>query len=910
MRVFVLGLIGTLIYLNWTPNTEGSTQILSIERLHAEHAKCSRLQHIPQDPQSSRTKSMRHSESQQPILIRNATVWTGEPRAKSSIEDIRTGKAYTWSHADLLLEDGLIKKVGHHIVDESLPKNVKIIDAGGRQVTAGIIDMHSHTGVDSLPALDGAQDTNELSSDITPYVRSLDGLNPLDPQIRVIKSGGVTTSLILPGSGNNIGGEAFVIKHAVGQSNGRPELSIESLIADPDKTWRYMKMACGENAKNVYGKVGEHGPVSRLGEAWEFRHAFEQAAKYKNSQDEWCATADRIGAQNMQSYLPSDLRWESLSAVLRGQVLVNTHCYTIPDLESFIGYTNEFNFSVRAFHHAHSTYLIPEVLKRAYGGRAPAAALFADNMNYKTEAYVASEQAGKILFENGITPVYVSDNPVLNAQHVVFEAAKAYRAGLPYHAALAGVTSASAELLGLGNRIGKLRPNFDADVVIWDSDPLAVGATPLQVFIDGVPQFEDPVVLDKPFTAPIKHFVSQEVQDQPTAKSRIGFTGVSKILLPGHEQILAEEYSNVVVEDGRISCIGKCHEDVSSLSAADIINLQDGHIAPPLTAFGSLLGIEEITAESTTSDGSLDESSFSAAIDGLRFEGKNLAAAYRHGVTKAITAPKFAYADHKGISAGFRVGAKHALEKGAIFNPHIALHYTLTSDVKSAKTPSISSAIAELRSKLLKAITTSQKEGEIQPAEEVALSKVVNGSLPLVLGIHSADTIASILRLKSEIDTATNSTLRLAILGGAESYILANELAAADVGVILAPLFSYAATWDQRRALTGAPLTNGTAIDVLHAAGVKVAIGVDEDWEARDLFLQAGIVQINSGGKIDEKEALALASRNICEILGLEGLEEKGSDLGEFVVFDGNPLTINGQVRAVADGRGLVSVWA
>lgn len=193
----------------------------------------------------------------------------------------------------------------------------------------------------------------------------------------MIKSGGVTTSLILPGSGNNIGGEAFVIKHAVGKTNGRPELSIESLLADPERNHRYIKMACGENAKNVYGQVGRHyGPFSRLGEAWYFRHAFEQAAALRDSQDDWCAAADSIGAESMSSYLPMELKWETLAAVLRGQVMVNTHCYTIPDLESFIGYSNEFRFPVRAFHHAHSTFLIPEVLKRAYGGRAPAAALF------------------------------------------------------------------------------------------------------------------------------------------------------------------------------------------------------------------------------------------------------------------------------------------------------------------------------------------------------------------------------------------------------------------------------------------------------------------------------------------------------------------------------------------------------
>ena len=127
----------------------------------------------------------------------------------------------------------------------------------------------------------------------------------------------------------------------------------------------------------------DFGPFSRLGESWYFRHAFEEATKLKNAQDDWCDAADRLGARNMQTYLPEELKWESLIAVLRGQVLVNTHCYTIPDLEAYVRHTNEFKFSVRAFHHAHSTFLVPEVLKRAYGDRPPAAALFADNMNYK-----------------------------------------------------------------------------------------------------------------------------------------------------------------------------------------------------------------------------------------------------------------------------------------------------------------------------------------------------------------------------------------------------------------------------------------------------------------------------------------------------------------------------------------------
>lgn len=148
--------------------------------------------------------------------------------------------------------------------------------------------------------------------------------DPLDHQLQVIKSGGVTTSLILPGSGNNMGGEAYVVKHAVGQQDGRTEISAEDMLADPDKNWRYMKMACGENAKRVYGRLGrDFGPFSRLGEAWYFRHAFEQATAMVNAQDDWCAATDKSGVESMQSYLPQELKWESLGALLRGQVRLN-----------------------------------------------------------------------------------------------------------------------------------------------------------------------------------------------------------------------------------------------------------------------------------------------------------------------------------------------------------------------------------------------------------------------------------------------------------------------------------------------------------------------------------------------------------------------------------------------------------
>ncbi|KAI1099069.1 amidohydrolase [Jackrogersella minutella] len=913
IKLFALACLAFIVYAQWrqieSRSKHGSVSKLSVEKLNEDLRFCSKLRSKPQDPIGlGRERNARYVDGHKSTLIKNATIWVGEPADGTSAEDARAGKGFSWTNADVLLEYGLIKEVRKDIDAGSLPSDTTIWDAKGRQLTSGIIDMHSHAGVDSLPDLVGNDDTNEMGSNITPYVRSIDGINVFDHQIQVIKSGGVTSSLVLPGSSNNIGGEAFVIKHAVGKPDGRNETSIADLLADPDRNWRYIKMACGENSKRTYGKAGEHGPTSRLGESWDFRHAFEQAEKQLQAQDDWCTLADSVGVEQMDGYLPQELEWETLVAVLRGQVHVNTHCYTVPDLEAFVDHTNEFKFPVRAFHHAHQTFLIPEVLKRAWGDTPPASALFADNMWYKAEAYIGSEYAGKVLYENGLTPIYVSDNPVLNAQHVVFEAAKAFGYGLPYHAALASVTTAPAERLGLGQRIGKVKPGFDADVVVWDSDPLSVGAAPVQVWIDGTAQFDDPVELKKPFTSVSSPPEVPTTAEETVVASDVVFTGVSKSFLSSE---LQQEYhgqnATVAISGGKITCVGTCATElkIASKLGTKIISLENGYLTRPFTVFGSLIGLNGIDAEKDTDNGGSPDI-FSRGIDGLALDTKKLHYAQKYGVTRAISAPKYSgSATHQGTSVGFRTGAKHALEEGAVFADDVAVHYTLDLSAKRGST-SISNAVNTLRHKLLEAVAADTKASTADPYTEAAfLSKVVDGSLPLAITVHSADTIAAILKVKEVVDNAiessrTGGSIRLVLIGGAESFLLADELAAANVGVVLSPLLSYRNDWDQRRALTGAPLTNGTAVDILVAAGMRVAIGINEDWLVRDVGLLAGIAYKNSQGGLSEKDALGLVSDNVYALLGLEGSEDEN----EFIVFEGSPLELGARVRAVGSGVG------
>ena len=541
-------------------------------------------------------------------------------------------------------------------------------------------------------------------------------------------------------------------------------------------------------------------------------------------------------------------------------------------------------------------------------------------MYYKVEAYTASEQAGKILYDNGITPVYVSDNPVLNSQHVVFEAAKAYSFGLPYHAALAGVTSAPAELLGLGDRVGKIKEGLDADIVVWDSDPLSVGATPIQVWVDGAPQFKDPVILEKPISSPIKpdHTLAN-IKSRIEMDEDVVFTGVSRILISGMELSLkSDTEANVVISNGAILCAGICESEMSVARERNtrVIQLKNGHLTPPFTAFGSGLGLLEIDAEKDTQNGPY--TTWSRAVDGLAFGGKHLTSAFEHGVTRAISAPSTGSINAKGVSVGFSTRANHALEKGAVWEAEAAAHYTLTLRAKNAETESISAAIDALRKKLLTTVFLDPHNGTVAAdaySEQAYLRKVVTEAYPLVLSVHSADRIASIITLKADVEAAMHkaasmpgpmkrASLRVVILGGAEAHLVAPQLASAGISVVLAPLLPHAQSWDQRRSLMGAPLKNGTAIDVLLDSGVLVAIGVEEAWETRELGWLAGWARTNGGGRLTEVDAFDLVGRNLYKMLGLKEHSHKD----EWVVWEGSPLEIGCKIRAVGS-MGRAGLW-
>ncbi|KAI6103408.1 hypothetical protein F5141DRAFT_1293329 [Pisolithus sp. B1] len=774
----------------------------------------------------SRDQSDRYAPDTKPTLIKNARIWTGAENGTKIIQ------------GDLLLHKGLIKAVGNVPLHFLENLQLEVIDAHGAWVTPGLVDLHSHLGVDSAPRLKGARDTNSHKAPILPWLRSLDGLNTHDEAYELARSGGVTTAQILPGSANDIGGQAFVIK--LRQTKERvptamlvePPFTLNGSHFDHDLSprWRHMKHACGENPSIVYS-------MTRMDSAWAFRSAYESARKLRDAQDEFCSKVE-AGLWSGLEEFPEDLQWEALVDVLRGKVKLSVHCYEAVDLDMIVRLTNEFRFPVASFHHAGETYLVPDLLEKTWGG-APSIALFAANFRKKREAYRGSEFAPRILASHGLSVVLKSDHPVVNSRYLLNEAALAHYYGLPENVALLSITVDSARAMALTTDLAAFRKrslrkvmmlvsvvypekrrcdiHCNPDVVIWDSHPLSLGATPVQAFIDGIRQFQTPQVSIKPpfmqrcpdtpnFDKEAAEAFEYEGLPLLISKSvqHAIFINVSGVYTRSNGDLSLEEHPEVIVaHGGEIICTGTHLTCSKTLDEVDdevaVIDLEGGVIVPGFTSYGSPLGLTEILLEPSTNDGrvynplardppTIIGDTLIRAIDGLQFEGRDMLLAYRGGVTAGVVAPSGEFV--QGISTAFSLGAPHLLGNATI-ESDIALHVAIT--MNGAR--SVSTQIAALRHLLF------------GTGGDEVLEGVRNGQSTLVVDVNSADIMATLLRLKAEYENRTSKTLRLTFAGASESHLLANEIASAGVSVIVTQPKPYPHTWDERRILPGPPLT-------------------------------------------------------------------------------------------------------
>ncbi|QRW21792.1 carbohydrate esterase family 9 protein [Rhizoctonia solani] len=866
----------------------------------------------------SRAESERWEPGTPPTLIQNATIWTGGDNG----DEVVLG--------DILLDKGIIKAVGEYPLGLDAVGNKLVV----KNVQGAWVSPGDHLGVDSVPELRGAADTNSLKAPTMPYLRSLDGFNTHDTAFALSRSGGVATALIL--------------------------LVVRTTLVVRPLSLKFARRVMADQAPWYLSPPRHHINGTR-GEAdgvrWRhIKHGYNSAREVKQQQDAFCAApmlelASHTELRLVEGKFPEDLQFEALVDVLRGRVKVTFIAQAV-DFDGIL--TNEFKFPSRPSitHTKHTlfpiflrvrgemslplshclppmhdtirglpwlgirTQNVPDILKSAWGDVPPAVALFATNARYKYEAYRGSEFAPKILHDNGFRVVMKSDHPVLNSRYLLYEAAQAHY-GLPAGPALSSVITTPAEVAGFGHRLGRVQNGYDADIVVWDSHPLTLGATPKQLYIDGIAQLSDPVVVSKPSTfqripaTPNWGKAPQEAVEYdglPPLQSNSGkdqsqavvFTRVKDVWTSSSGELQLQSLpadSVVVVSSGRITCVGSASRCSSSLSNTKVVDLAHGSLSPGLISFGAPLGLEEISAESSTNDGTVpdpfDENGVPKVAGGDDLVDEILCWPTA-GVTTAVSAP-VSSGLFSGASVAFRTGASHKLEDGAIVNSAPALHLT----VGHGSSVSVSTQIATLRRLLLKNLAKKGKHDLV--------AKALGGQVPLVIKVHKADDMATLLELKSEIEDLTSVPLRLTFAGATEAHLIAKEIAEAGVGVIVIPSRSFPSNWDQARVLPGPPLSRDSLITKLLKANVTVGLGVVEAWEARNTRFDIGWAALESDGDINKQDALALGTTNLQKLLGLEGSEL----LGDLIAYHGGDCfdLASRPVAVVSAARGTVDLF-
>jgi len=362
----------------------------------------------------------------------------------------------------LINDDGKISDIGKSV---EIPENARVIDAGARDVTPGIIEAHCHAGVHEEGLGWEGNDGNEATDPITPQMRAIDGANPEDKAFSFFREAGVTAAQITPGSANLIGGTQFTVKCK------KAKIIEEMVMTDPSG----MKAALGENPKRVYAKKG---PSTRMGNAAKMRQSLQKAKDYVSKKDE---SDDENGNGGKV-----DEKMEALEPVIRGEIPLRIHSHRADDMATAIRIAEEFDIKY-TIEHATQAFKIPEYLKEKNVFCAVGPSLMFEG---KVECRGNGFESAVALYETGAKFCLTNDHPVVHARNLRAAAGILSSHGVEDEDALATVTLRAAEHMGLEDRMGSLEVGKDADVVIWSGDPLDARTFADLTIIDGQIVFE------------------------------------------------------------------------------------------------------------------------------------------------------------------------------------------------------------------------------------------------------------------------------------------------------------------------------------------------------------------------------------------------------------------------------------
>lgn len=381
------------------------------------------------------------------ILIKNGTI---KPITGPDIEN-----------GQVLIEDGKIVAIGKEV---EAPADAQVIDAAGCLVAPGFVEAHCHIGLDEEAIGFEGADYNEMTDPVTPQMRGIDGLNPMDEAFYDAYSHGVTTAVTGPGSANVVGGTFLAVKLCGKRVD-------KMVVKDPVA----MKIAWGENPKRCYGKSGK-APMTRMGTAALLR---EVLAKAQNYRDELAAWEKDPENHKKPSY---DAKMEAMLPVVRGEIPLKSHAHRADDIFTALRVAKEFGVDI-TLDHCTDGHLIADELA-AEGKPCLVGPTFGNKSKF--ELKYKSWETPKALWEKGVQLAIITDAPVIPLRYLPLCAGLAMQAGLPEEAAWKAVTINPAEIAGIGDRVGSLEPGKDADIAIYRGNPLTdVQCETVCTLIDG-----------------------------------------------------------------------------------------------------------------------------------------------------------------------------------------------------------------------------------------------------------------------------------------------------------------------------------------------------------------------------------------------------------------------------------------
>ena len=354
----------------------------------------------------------------------------------------------------LIGDDGKIISVAPSI---DAPE-AQIIDAEGRLVTPGCVDAHCHIGLDNEACGWEGHDYNEMTDPVTPQMRAIDSINPMDEAFPNAIRGGVTTACTGPGSANVVGGTFTTIK-LVGKRVDK--MIVKDAVA--------MKCAFGENPKRCYGQNGKKSPMTRMGTAAVLRELLFKSRRYLE---------DKEAGKNPGF----DMKLEAMIPVMKGEIPLKAHAHRADDILTSIRIAKEFGLKLTLDHCTDGTLIADELAEEGYP------AFVGPSLGSKTKIELSNKSFGtpKVLSEAGVKVSIITDAPVIPLQYLPMCAALAVKEGLDYEEGWKAITINPAESVGIGDRVGSLEPGKDGDVVIWTGDPMTVaGAESYITIVDG-----------------------------------------------------------------------------------------------------------------------------------------------------------------------------------------------------------------------------------------------------------------------------------------------------------------------------------------------------------------------------------------------------------------------------------------